>query len=112
VPDRWLPERLRPLFAALNRMAGHSAGYLVRSCCESERNARARRSVFATARTLNKMGLPEEAKQRVIRVTSAQQAAGPVAVLTAATERAPGAEAWFVEGLDPWLKESGKMSEV
>ncbi len=70
------------------------------------------RGTKAMRRTLNKMGLPEEAKQRVIRVTGAQQTAGPVAVLTAATEREPGAEAWFVEGLDLWLKESGKMSEV
>ena len=45
-------------------------------------------------------------------MTSAQQAAGPVAVLTEATERNPGAEAWFVEGLDLWLKEANKMSEV
>lgn len=66
----------------------------------------------AMRRTLNKMGLSAEAKQRVIRVTSAQQAAGPVAVLTEATEREPGAEAWFIEGLDMWLKEAGKMSEV
>ncbi|HEX3738501.1 MAG TPA: hypothetical protein VHV29_02130 [Terriglobales bacterium] len=70
------------------------------------------RGAKAMRRTLNKMGLSAEAKQRVIRVTSAQQSAGPVAVLTAATEREPGAEAWFIEGLDMWLKEAGKMSEV
>jgi hypothetical protein len=70
------------------------------------------RGAKAMRRTLNKLGLSAEAKGRVIRVTSAQQARGPVAVLTEATERNPGAEAWFVEGLDLWLKEASKMSEV
>jgi hypothetical protein len=32
--------------------------------------------------------------------------------LKEATERNPGAEAWFIEGLDLWLKEANKMSEV
>ena len=63
-------------------------------------------------RTLDRLRLNAEAKQRVIRVTSAQRNAGPVAVMSAATERNPGAEAWFIEGLDMWLKESGKMGEV
>jgi hypothetical protein len=63
-------------------------------------------------RWVNKLGLPPDAKQRVIRVTSAQQLAGSVAVLTETTEREPGAGAWFVEGLDLWLKEANKMSEV
>jgi AAA domain len=70
------------------------------------------RGTKAMRRTLNKMGVSAEAKQRVIRVTSAQQARGPVTVLTEATEREPGVEAWFVEGLDMWLKEANKMSEV
>ncbi|PYX30486.1 MAG: hypothetical protein DMG80_12170 [Acidobacteria bacterium] len=70
------------------------------------------RGAKAMRRTLNRLGLPPEAKERVIRVTSAQQLAGPVAVLTETTEREPGAKAWFVEGLDLWLKEANKMSEV
>ncbi|MFZ0139426.1 MAG: hypothetical protein WAK89_20340 [Candidatus Sulfotelmatobacter sp.] len=70
------------------------------------------RGAKAMRRTLDRMRLPPEAKQRVIRVTSAQHAAGPVAVMTAATEREPGAEVWFVEGLDLWIKEANKMSEV
>jgi hypothetical protein len=70
------------------------------------------RGAKAMRRTLNKLNLPAEAKERVIRVTSTQQLAGPLAVLKEATERNPGAEAWFIEGLDLWLKEANKMSEV
>jgi len=32
--------------------------------------------------------------------------------LKEATERNPGAEAWFIEGLDLWLKEAKQMNEV
>jgi hypothetical protein len=70
------------------------------------------RGAKAMRRTLQKMKLPPEAVQRIIRVTSKQQAMGPVAVMDEATQRDPGAEAWFIEGLDLWLKESGKMGEV
>jgi hypothetical protein len=70
------------------------------------------RGAKAMRRTLNKLNLSAEAKQRVIRVTGAQRLAGPVAVLKEATELNPGAEAWFIEGLDLWLREAGQMSEV
>jgi hypothetical protein len=70
------------------------------------------RGAKAMRRTLDRLRLSAEAKQRVIRVTSAQQTAGPVAVLAEVTEREPGAESVFIEGLDMWLKEAGKMSEV
>ena len=70
------------------------------------------RGAKAMRRTLDRLGLSAEAKERVIRVTSAQQASGPVSVLTATTENHPGAKAWFIEGLDLWLKEANKMSEV
>jgi hypothetical protein len=70
------------------------------------------RGAKAMRRTLQKMKLPPEAVQRIIRVTSRQQAMGPVEVMNEATQRDPGAEAWFIEGLDLWLKESGKMGEV
>ena len=70
------------------------------------------RGAKAMRRTLNKLNLSAEAKDRVIRVTGAQQKAGPVAVLKEATERNPGAEAWFIEGLDLWLKEAKQMNEV
>ena len=70
------------------------------------------RGAKAMRRTLNRLGVSPEAKSRVIRVTSAQQLRGPVAVLAELVEREPGAKAWFVEGLDLWLKEANKMSEV
>lgn len=70
------------------------------------------RGAKAMRRTLDKMKLPPEAKKRVIRLTGSQQNAGPVAVMEAATERDPGAEAWFIEGLDMWLKEAGRMNDV
>jgi hypothetical protein len=70
------------------------------------------RGVKAMRRTLDKLALSAEAKQRIIRVTGKQQVAGPVAVMKEETERNPGAEAWFIEGLDLWLKEAAKMNEV
>jgi hypothetical protein len=70
------------------------------------------RGTKAMRRTLNKLDLSAEAKQRVIRVTGKQHSAGPVAVMTEVTEHNPGAEAWFVEGLDLWMKEAAKMNEV
>jgi len=45
-------------------------------------------------------------------VTGAQQARGPVAVLTEAMEREPSVEVWFVEGLDMWIPDSNKMNVV
>jgi hypothetical protein len=70
------------------------------------------RGAKAMRRTLDKLGLSAEVRKRVIRVTGAQQIAGPVAVLTEATESEPGASAFFIEGLDLWLKEANKMNEV
>ncbi|HLX84412.1 MAG TPA: hypothetical protein VKR59_10980 [Terriglobales bacterium] len=70
------------------------------------------RGAKAMRRTLQKMKLPPEAVERIIRVTSKQQAMGPVAVMDEVTQLHPGAEAWFIEGLDLWLKESDKMGGV
>jgi hypothetical protein len=70
------------------------------------------RGAKAMRRTLNKLNLSAEAKDRVIRVTGAQRLAGPVAVLKEAADLNPGAEAWFIEGLDLWLREAGQMNEV
>jgi hypothetical protein len=70
------------------------------------------RGAKAMRRTLQKMKLPPEAVQRIIRVTGKQHEMGPVAVMDEATQLHPGAEAWFIEGLDLWLKESGKMGAV
>jgi hypothetical protein len=64
----------------------------------------------AMRRTLDKLGLSAEAKARIIRLTSAQQVRDPAEVLEAAIEANPGAEIWFIEGLDMWVKESMKMN--
>lgn len=63
-------------------------------------------------RTLTRLGISEEAKKRVIRVTSAQRNRGPVAVLSELTEREPGVETWFIEGLDLWVPNASKMEVV
>lgn len=63
-------------------------------------------------RTLNALGLPPEAKERVIRLTSKQQARKPAEVLEAAIDREPGVEAWFIEGLDMWFSDAAKMNVV
>jgi hypothetical protein len=63
-------------------------------------------------RTLNKLGLPPEAKERVIRLSSKQQGLQPAEVLDAAIEANPGVEAWFIEGLDMWFPDALKMNVV
>src|ERR1039457_1451133 len=63
-------------------------------------------------RTLNKLGLSQEAKERVIRLTRKQQGLEPTEVLAAAIEANPGVEAWFIEGLDMWFKDALKMNTV
>jgi hypothetical protein len=64
----------------------------------------------AMRRTLDKLGLSAEAKGRIIRLTSTQQGRDPAEVLEAACVANPGAEVWFIEGLDMWVKESMKMN--
>jgi hypothetical protein len=63
-------------------------------------------------RTLNKLGLPPEAKERVIRLSRKQQGLQPAEVLEAAIEANPGVEAWFIEGLDMWFPDALKMNVV
>ncbi len=63
-------------------------------------------------RTLNALGLPPEAKERVIRLSSKQQALQPADVLTEYIDRNPTVEAWFIEGLDMWFPDALKMSAV
>ena len=63
-------------------------------------------------RTLNKLGLPPEAKNRVIRLSSKQQRLQPAEVLDAAIEANPDAEVWFIEGLDMWFPDALKMNVV
>jgi hypothetical protein len=63
-------------------------------------------------RTLNALGLSAEAKERVIRLTRKQQALKPAEVLEACIDRAPGVQAWFIEGLDMWFPDVLKMNIV
>jgi len=63
-------------------------------------------------RTLNALGLSTEAKHRVIRLSSKQQTLQPAEVLEAAIEKNPGAQAWFIEGLDMWFPNTIKMEIV
>jgi hypothetical protein len=63
-------------------------------------------------RTLNKLGLPPEAKERVIRLSRKQQGLPPAEVLEAAIEANPGVEVWFIEGLDMWFADGLKMNVV
>lgn len=63
-------------------------------------------------RTLNKLGLPPEAKERVIRLSSKQQKLQPAEVLDAAIDANPGAKVWFIEGLDMWFPDALKMNVV
>jgi hypothetical protein len=63
-------------------------------------------------RTLNALGLSADAKERVIRLTRKQQVLKPAEVLEACIERAPGVQAWFIEGLDMWFPDVLKMNIV
>jgi hypothetical protein len=85
---------------------GHSATPRDYRVLMLDRGARAMR------RTLDRLGMSAEARQRVIRVTGAQCNRGPVAVLTELVENNPGVEVWFVEGLDLWIPDSNKMNIV
>jgi hypothetical protein len=63
-------------------------------------------------RTLNKLGLPPDAKERVIRLSRKQQGLQPAEVLEAAIDMHPSAEAWFIEGLDMWFTDALAMNKV
>jgi hypothetical protein len=63
-------------------------------------------------RTLDALGLSVEARQRIIRLSSKQQALQPAEVLEAAIDKNPGAQAWFIEGLDMWFPNTIKMEIV
>jgi hypothetical protein len=63
-------------------------------------------------RTLNKLGLSAEAKERVIRLSRKQQGLQPAEVLESVIEANPGVEVWFVEGLDMWFPDVLQMKVV
>jgi hypothetical protein len=70
------------------------------------------RGAKGTRRTIQALGLSQEAKERVIRLTSAQHKRSPAEILEACCERHPGAEAWFLEGLDLWITNPNDMAVV
>jgi hypothetical protein len=70
------------------------------------------RSKKAMRRTAKALRLTQEALQRVIRLTSAQQQADAADVLEAAIVQNPGVQVWFLEGLDLWIPDMLKMSVV
>lgn len=67
------------------------------------------RSKKAMGRTLRRMQLPKEIVDRVIRLTTAQQAMSPAEALESLIVDQPGVSVWVIEGLDLWSKNMVKM---
>jgi hypothetical protein len=55
------------------------------------------------------MNLPPDVRDRIIRLTPAQQAMTPADALTGLIVENPGVPVWLVEGLDLWSKNMLKM---
>src|SRR5262249_43359910 len=70
------------------------------------------RSKKALARTLNALNLPQECRERVIKLSEEQQRRPPAEVLEAAINMNPGIRVWFIEGLDLWIPQMHKMEVV
>jgi hypothetical protein len=70
------------------------------------------RSPKAMFRTMKALGLPSEARERIIRLSSAQQTRPPAEILEPLIDRNPGVEAWFIEGLDLWIPKQNEMAVV
>jgi hypothetical protein len=67
------------------------------------------RSKKAMGRTIRHMQLPPEIAERIIRLSSAQQAMSPAEALESLILDNPGVQVWFIEGLDLWSKNMVKM---
>lgn len=70
------------------------------------------RSPKAMFRTMKALGLPPEARERIIRLSSTQQLCNPAEILEPLIDHNPGVEAWFIEGLDLWIPKQNEMSVV
>jgi hypothetical protein len=70
------------------------------------------RSPKAMFRTMKALGLPSDARERIIRLSSSQQLHKPAEILEPLIDRNPGVEAWFIEGLDLWIPKQNEMSVV
>ena len=67
------------------------------------------RSKKAMGRTIRHMRLPQEMQERIIRLSTAQQAMTPAESLQSLILENPGVQVWFIEGLDLWSKNMVKM---
>ncbi|HEX4039141.1 MAG TPA: hypothetical protein VHX37_13875 [Acidobacteriaceae bacterium] len=67
------------------------------------------RSKKAMGRTIKAMKLPQEVRDRIIRLSPAQQSMNPADALEAIILANPGVPVWLVEGLDLWAPNMMKM---
>jgi hypothetical protein len=67
------------------------------------------RSKKAMGRTIRHMRLPQQMRDRVIRLTPTQQKMCPAEALESLILDNPGVQVWFVEGLDLWAPNMMKM---
>ena len=67
------------------------------------------RSKKAMARTIRHMRLPQEMRDRIIRLSPAQQKMTPAEALELLILDNPGVQVWFIEGLDLWSPNMMKM---
>jgi len=67
------------------------------------------RSKKAMSRTIRHMRLTPEVRDRIIRLTSAQQAMAPADALESLILDNPGVQVWLIEGLDLWAPNMLKM---
>lgn len=70
------------------------------------------RSKKATARTAKALHLTDESKQRIIRLSRDAQKTSPAIILDKAIRQNPGVSVFFIEGLDLWMPNMGKMEVV
>jgi len=67
------------------------------------------RSKKAMSRTIRHMKLTAEVRERIIRLSPAQQAMTPAEAVESLILANPGVRIWFIEGLDLWSKNMVKM---
>ena len=67
------------------------------------------RSKKAMGRTIRHMKLPQEMRDRIIRLTPTQQKMSPAEALEALILDNPGVQVWFIAGLDLWSPNMMKM---
>jgi len=70
------------------------------------------RSKKGTMRTAKSLHLTDEAKQRIIRLSRDAQRSSPALILDKAIRQNPGVGVFFIEGLDLWMPNMGKMEVV